>query len=332
MQQIYKNMNRIYLLIGLLVLSSGILAQQNAAYLEYIEKYRDMAIEQQIKHRIPAAITMAQGILESNAGRSELATNANNHFGIKCASDWVGLTFSADDDTQNECFRKYATVADSYEDHSLFLMRKRYASLFVLPIADYKSWAHGLKACNYATDPKYADKLIRLIELYNLQALTLDSTLINGGFVTEKDTAWQNTEDGQEITFAYEDDSYTINEIISAYNDHQSKRINGVRYIIANDGDTFASLAIYLNMYERTLRRYNDALDTRELKPGDIVYIYPKKNKASRKTPNYYFRANSGEDAWSISQKFGIKLKSLYKLNGIPFGTPLTTTQQLDLR
>ena len=114
MQQIYKNMNRIYLLIGLLVLSSGILAQQNAAYLEYIEKYRDMAIEQQIKHRIPAAITMAQGILESNAGRSELAVNANNHFGIKCASDWVGLTFSADDDTKSlkfsmACKRRFAS-------------------------------------------------------------------------------------------------------------------------------------------------------------------------------------------------------------------------------
>lgn len=334
MRQICKNMKRIYLLMGLLVvLSSSLLAQTpNAAYLEYIEKYRDMAIEQQIKHRIPAAITMAQGILESNAGRSVLAMNANNHFGIKCASDWVGLTYSADDDTQNECFRKYATVADSYEDHSLFLMRKRYASLFVLPIADYKSWAHGLKACGYATDPKYADKLIRLIESYNLQALTLDSTLINGGFVTEKDTAWQNNADGEQITWAYEDDSYEMQESIYAYSDHQSKRINGVRYIIANDGDTYASLAIYLNMYERTLRRYNDALDTRELQPGDIVYIYPKKKQASRKTPTYYFRAKSGEDAWTISQKFGIKLKSLYKMNNIPFGTPLTTTQELDLR
>lgn len=332
MQQIYKNMNRIYLLIGLLVLSSGILAQQNAAYLEYIEKYRDMAIEQQIKHRIPAAITMAQGILESNAGRSELAKEANNHFGIKCASDWVGLTYSADDDTQNECFRKYATVADSYEDHSLFLMRKRYASLFVLPVADYKSWAHGLKACGYATDPKYADKLIKLIEQYNLQSLTLDSTLIKGGFVSEKDTTWQNADTEIQNKWVYGEDAYEIKESIYAYTTHQSKRINGVRYIIANEGDTYASLALYLNMYERTLRRYNDALDTRELKPGDIVYIYPKKNKASRKTPTYNFRANSGETAWSISQKFGIKLKSLYKLNGIPEGTELTTSQQLDLR
>ena len=320
------------ILVFVLVINVLNAQSRNPKYEAYIEKYSEFAVQCQNEHHIPASITLAQGILESGAGESSLARECNNHFGIKCGSDWYGRSTRKDDDRPNECFRCYKSAKESYDDHAKFLQRQRYAFLFDYPITDYKSWAYGLKQAGYATDPKYADQLIKLIEQYHLQSLTLDSTLIKGGFVTEKDTAWQNTEDGQEITFAYEDDSYTINEIISAYNDHQSKRINGVRYIIANDGDTFASLAIYLNMYERTLRRYNDALDTRELKPGDIVYIYPKKNKASRKTPNYYFRANSGEDAWSISQKFGIKLKSLYKLNGIPFGTPLTTTQQLDLR
>lgn len=322
--------NRLFFILGGLVVAINLLAQtQNPQYISYIAKYREMAIEQQIKHRIPAAITMAQGLLESSAGQSELAVKANNHFGIKCASDWVGRTYTHDDETTNECFRQYASAADSYEDHSLFLQRKRYESLFALPLADYKGWAHGLKACGYATDPKYADKLIRIIELYNLQSLTLDKNLQEAGLVSAKDTTWQGVETDKLIETTIEE-THAIQDHIEVFANHQSGRINGVRYIVANEGESFASLAVFLNMYERTLRKYNDALDTRELQPGDIIYIYPKKNKASRKTPFHYFKP--GEDAWHIAQKYGIKVKSLYKLNGIPYGTPLTTVQRLDLR
>ena len=322
--------NRLFFILGGLVVAINLLAQtQNPQYISYIAKYREMAIEQQIKHRIPAAITMAQGLLESSAGQSELAVKANNHFGIKCAGDWVGRTYTHDDETINECFRQYASPADSYEDHSLFLQRKRYESLFALPLADYKGWAHGLKACGYATDPKYADKLIRIIELYNLQSLTLDKDLQQAGLVSTKDTTWQGVETDHLIETTTEE-THAIQDHIEVFANHPSGRINGVRYIIANEGESFASLAVFLNMYERTLRKYNDALDTRELQPGDIIYIYPKKNKASRKTPFHYFKP--GEDAWHIAQKYGIKVKSLYKLNGIPYGTPLTTVQRLDLR
>jgi hypothetical protein len=258
-----------------------------------------------------------------------LAVKANNHFGIKCASDWVGRTYTHDDETKNECFRQYASAADSYEDHSLFLKRKRYESLFALPLADYKGWAHGLKACGYATDPKYADKLIRIIEQYNLQALTMDENLQNAGLVSDRDTTWQEVV-AERLEQTPEEESYAIQEAIDVFANHPSGRINGVRYIIANEGESFASLAVFLNMYERTLRKYNDALDTREIKAGDIVYIYPKKNKASKKTPFHYFRP--GEDAWHIAQKYGIKVKSLYKINRIPYGTPLTTVQRLELR
>lgn len=321
---------RLFFILGGLVVAINLLAQtQNPQYISYIAKYRDMAIEQQIKHHIPAAITMAQGLLESSAGQSELAVKANNHFGIKCAGDWVGRTYTHDDETKNECFRQYASAADSYEDHSLFLQRKRYESLFALPLADYKGWAHGLKACGYATDPKYADKLIRIIELYNLQSLTLDKNLQEAGLVSTKDTTWQGVETDHLIETTTEE-THAIQDHIEVFANHQSGRINGVRYIVANEGESFASLAVFLNMYERTLRKYNDALDTRELQPGDIIYIYPKKNKASRKTPFHYFKP--GEDAWHIAQKYGIKVKSLYKLNGIPYGTPLTTVQRLDLR
>ena len=322
--------NRLFFILGGLGVAINLLAQpQNPQYISYIAKYREMAIEQQIKHRIPAAITMAQGLLESSAGQSELAVKANNHFGIKCASDWVGRTYTHDDETKNECFRQYASPADSYEDHSLFLQRKRYESLFALPLADYKGWAHGLKACGYATDPKYADKLIRIIELYNLQSLTLDKNLQQAGLVSTKDTTWQGVETDHLIEITTEE-THAIQDPIEVFANHQSGRINGVRYIVANEGESFASLAVFLNMYERTLRKYNDALDTRELQPGDIIYIYPKKNKVSRKTPFHYFKP--GEDAWHIAQKYGIKVKSLYKLNGIPYGTPLTTVQRLELR
>lgn len=328
-------MRKIIALISIVLVCVCVSAQnQNPAYLHYISKYRDIAIEQQRKHKVPAAITMAQGILESAAGQSELAKEANNHFGIKCTSDWQGKTIAADDDQKNECFRSYATVYDSYEDHSLFLLRKRYESLFALPIGDYKAWARGLKACGYATDPKYADKLIRLIEQYNLQALTLDQDLMNAGFVSASDTTWQEDK-GKDVILENDSEGDAMHlsasiEDLDLYNKHKSGYKNGIHYVVAGKGDTFASLAYYLNMRERTLRKYNDALDTRELEEGDIVYVYAKKNKASRKHKFCYFRP--GDTAWKIAQRYGIKLKSLYALNGIPFGTPLKTQQRLELR
>ena len=306
----------------------------NQAYLDYIAKYRDLAIEQQRKHKIPASITMAQGILESAAGKSELAVKANNHFGVKCTSDWPGRTYTHDDETANECFRRYADVKDSYEDHSLFLKRKRYESLFSLPIGDYKNWAYGLKACGYATDPKYPEKLIRLIELYDLNSLTFDTVLVASGSVNTGDTAIVEKPHDDVIAFADQErtDDYDTPSMdnVELGGTHKSGHRNGVRYIVAKQGDTFESLAYQLNMYERTLRRYNDALDTRELEAGDLVYIYPKKCRADRK--HRYCTVRKGDTAWGLSQKYGIKLKSLYKLNGIPYGTPLTTVQRLDLR
>ena len=326
-------MRKIASIIVLSCLSVGLWAQsKNATYEAYIDEYREVAIEQQRRHGIPASITMAQAILESAAGQSELATKANNHFGIKCTSDWPGKTYKYDDNRQNECFRKYADVADSYEDHSLFLKRKRYESLFALSMGDYKNWAYGLKACGYATDPKYPEKLIRLIELYDLNKLTFDKTIVRSDSDSKKKLFIDD--EGTDIAFIeqekVEDYPMPPMEELQLFHNHRSGYRNGVRYIVAGPNETFASLALFLNMYEHTLRKYNDALDTRELREGDIVYIYPKKNRAAKRYPYCYFR---GEDtAWDIAQKYGIKLKSLYKLNAIPYGTPLTTHQRLDLR
>ncbi|UYW00566.1 glucosaminidase domain-containing protein [Flavobacterium agricola] len=139
---------------------------------DYIESYKHIAIDNMKTHKIPASITMAQGILESGSGNGTLAQKANNHFGIKCHSGWTGASVRHDDDAAQECFRKYNDPAESYRDHSLFLTtRSRYNNLFKLDIYDYKAWARGLKAAGYATDPKYPDKLISLIERYNLQEL-----------------------------------------------------------------------------------------------------------------------------------------------------------------
>ena len=277
-----KIMKKLFFLFCLSTLVSLVYGQtKNPLYIAYINQYRDLAIEQQRKHKVPAAITMAQGILESAAGQSELATKANNHFGIKCTSDWTGRTISKDDDRKNECFRRYAEASDSYEDHSLFLKRKRYESLFALPIGDYKAWAYGLKACGYATDPKYPEKLIHLIELYNLQTLTLDSDMKAAGFVSDADTTWTKQDNIDDVIAhaaqgGINDYVYPPMEDFELYNEHPSGYRNGVRYVIAAPGETYASLAYYLNMREKTLRKYNDALDTRELEAGDMVYVYPK--------------------------------------------------------
>ena len=326
-------MKKIFSIISIYCICTSLWAQSiNTTYLAYIEQYRYIAIEQQRKYGIPASITMAQAILESAAGKSELATQANNHFGIKCTSDWPGKTYKYDDDHANECFRRYATAQDSYEDHSLFLKRKRYESLFALSVGDYKNWAYGLKDCGYATDPKYPEKLIRLIELYELNKLTFNESLVKSENVNENTLFIDNN--ANEVFFLEHD---TVNdsstppmEELQIFHNHLSGYRNGVRFIIAGPNETYASLALFLNMYERTLRKYNDALDTRELQEGDIVYIYPKKKRAERRYPSYYFRGK--ETAWDIAQKYAITLKSLYQLNGIPYGTPLTTHQRLNLR
>ncbi|MBQ0034213.1 MAG: glucosaminidase domain-containing protein, partial [Bacteroidales bacterium] len=161
------------LFLPLCLLSVVLMAQTtNADYLAYIEAYKQAAVNQELTYKIPASITLAQGLLESGAGKSPLAKEANNHFGIKCHSDWTGATFTQDDDAVGECFRKYDSAEQSYEDHAKFLLKPRYQKLFSLPITDYKGWARGLKECGYATDPNYAPKLIKLIEDYDLVAIT----------------------------------------------------------------------------------------------------------------------------------------------------------------
>lgn len=255
---------------------------RNKIYEEYIRKYKELAIEQMDRYHIPASITMAQGLLESGAGRSELARRSNNHFGIKCGGTWNGRTVYHDDDARGECFRAYKNVRESYEDHSRFLTtRGRYSFLFKLSRTDYKGWARGLKKAGYATNPRYADQLIAIIELYDLDEL---------------DTKKGRRKYDDPVTFV-----------------HQVYKANDLIYIIARNGDTFESLSNEFEISKRKLRKYNDLYKEYRFKDGDIVYLEKKHTKARK--PHIIHRVKAGESMYSISQMYGIRLKNLYKLN-----------------
>lgn len=272
-------------LIFSLVLISCCLAIQaqtrNKQYEDYIKKYRELAVDEMKKYHIPASITLAQGLLESGAGQSTLARKSNNHFGIKCGSDWNGKTVSHDDDARGECFRAYKHPKQSYEDHSKFLAgRPRYASLFKLKITDYKGWARGLKKAGYATNPRYADQLIDIIELYDL-----DKYDKKGGLKWMKENP----------------------------NPHQPYIANDLVYIVVRAGDSWKSISKEFDISQSKLRKYNDLYKGYILQVGDILYLEKKNKKASKEHIVHVLRA--GESMYSISQKYGIRLKNLYKLN-----------------
>lgn len=272
-------------LIFSLVLISCCLAIQaqtrNKLYEDYIKKYRELAVDEMKKYHIPASITLAQGLLESGAGQSTLARKSNNHFGIKCGSDWNGKTVSHDDDARGECFRAYKHPKQSYEDHSKFLAgRPRYASLFKLKITDYKGWARGLKKAGYATNPRYADQLIDIIELYDL-----DKYDKKGGLKWMKENP----------------------------NPHQPYIANDLVYIVVRAGDSWKSISKEFDISQSKLRKYNDLYKGYILQVGDILYLEKKNKKAGIEHIVHVLRA--GESMYSISQKYGIRLKNLYKLN-----------------
>ena len=254
---------------------------RNKQYESYIKQYRDLAVKEMKKYRIPASITLAQGLLESGAGQSTLARKSNNHFGIKCGSDWRGKTVSHDDDARGECFRAYKHPKQSYEDHSKFLAnRPRYASLFKLDITDYKGWARGLKKAGYATNPRYAEQLIGIIELYDLHKYDR-----KGGLKWMKENP----------------------------NPHQTYIANGLVYIVVRAGDSWKSISKELDISQKKLRKYNDLYKGYALQVGDILYLEKKNRKADKEHIVHVLRA--GESMYSVSQKYGIRLKNLYKLN-----------------
>ena len=268
--------------------------RRNSAYEDYINRYKDIAIEQMMRHHIPASITLAQGLLESGAGKSLLTVSSNNHFGIKCHNEWTGRRFYKDDDIKDDCFRVYDNARESFEDHSKFLLRPRYQSLFSLKITDYKGWARGLKACGYATNPRYADQLIGIIELYGLYeydyAKTYDRFLA----------------------------SHSGANTSGHYASHRIYYRNKNYYLVANGGETFKSLSKEVGVSYRKLAKYNERNKKDVLSKGDIVYMEKKRSKAEKMYKNQPHVVRANESLYDIAQLYGIRLKYLYKKNGLP--------------
>ncbi len=282
-------------LLIFLVFSAGAFgqSQKDQRYIDYIETYKDLAIEQMLKYNIPASITLAQGLLESGAGYGTLALQGNNHFGIKCHG-WTGRTMAHDDDAPNECFRVYDNPRESYEDHSLFLRSgQRYASLFRLSRNDYRGWAHGLKAAGYATNPRYANSLIDIIERYNLAQY--DKAKKYDKFVVHHEPRGNRRSSGSDY--------------------HPIHLCNRNYYIVAREGDSFKSISRELGIAYYKLAKYNERDKGDSLSKGDIIYLNKKQTKADKTYKNSPHVVKAGESMYSISQKYGIRLKSLYKMN-----------------
>lgn len=347
-------------IVALLIPITVVAQAQNKTYLEYIETYKDVAITEMENYGIPASITMAQGLLESGAGRSELTRKSNNHFGIKCGSKWTGGKEYYDDDAKHECFRKYSSALESYEDHSQFLKRNpRYASLFQLSKTDYKGWAYGLKKAGYATNPKYPQLLINLIETYNLSELDgkKSSGKLNatGKEKKEKDvkdkkkkekkgkkgkkdkkSKYSNRKrhkregrggvlgffsqrkklsaEQEELNAEYTDGEGFIGEI-DAYRVHQIKKVNGVKCVEALPGDTYEAIAEEFGKFESEIFKANDVQAGATPKTGTNVFI-KKKKKEGKGT----YEVQEGETLYDISQKVGVRLRSLYRINDLVYG------------
>ena len=293
------------------ILFCGVIHGQEITVDQYIEKYSGIAIQEMKKYHIPASITLAQGILESGCGNSELAKKANNHFGIKCHNDWNGKTFHMDDDSKHECFRKYDHPEDSYKDHSLFLAtRDRYSSLFKLDIRDYKSWAYGLKQAGYATNPRYPELLIRIIEENKLNRLD------NGSRLNQTPVA-RNEEPVLDLEGENTELEGLLKSIGKGGHNREIFTNNGVKCILAKQGDTWYDIAKEFGIYGWQVRKYNGIKKDYKIEKGEVVYLEKKKKKASVE----FYRVQSGDDMRNISQRFAVKLKALYRRNGLEMGT-----------
>lgn len=289
---------------------------------EYIHAYRIYAINEMNLYRIPASITLAQGLLETGNGNSELARMANNHFGIKCKSEWTGPTYLKDDDEKNECFRKYGSVYESYSDHSVFLAtRDRYRFLFDLELTDYKRWAKGLKSAGYATNPEYANLLIKIIEengLHELDKLYMQGEiLVINGTETTSDTSLVVKPD--------------LIDSVASFSSQTAFRMiyknNGVKFIFAQADDSYYKIAQDFNIYTYQIPKYNELPKKGSLEEGQVVYIERKR----RKSLLDYHIVSASQTLHDIGQVYAIRTKSLIRMNRLQKDDMLEKGQVLRL-
>ena len=271
---------------------------------EYIQKYQVLAIDEMNRSGIPASIKMAQACLESSNGNSELSKKSNNHFGIKCKSYWTGKKVYFDDDERNECFRKYKTVEDSYIDHTNFLMdNPRYYDLFKLPSDDYIGWAKGLKKAGYATARDYDKKLIKIIEDYQLYRL--DYRLNFNQLTASTNTRISN-------------DRISNSLKLHPFSAHQVYERNGLKSVVAKEGDTYEIIAQEMGLKNWELYNFNDQANGYRPQPNEIIYVERKNKKTSRHIKTHLVGEN--ETMHYISQMYGIMLKPLYRRNKMKYG------------
>lgn len=296
----------------------------------YINTYKDLAISEMKRTGIPASITLAQGMIESGNGKSSLAIEANNHFGIKCHNDWNGPTVKHNDDRRNECFRKYKTPGESFRDHSDFLTTTpRYKELFELNSTDYKGWAKGLKKTGYATNPDYANMLIRKIEEYGLYEY--DNYTITA-------SAKQGKKEVPVTVMKAPADSVSTSVVESPSGEKVSfralpqrvKENNRIQYIIVNERDTRSSIEKEFDLLPFELPRYNELESDFKLIPGRILYLQPKRDKAEPGKETHIVK--EGETMYLISQQYGIKYKKLCLLNRMEEGSEPAPGQKIWLR
>ena len=317
------------LLIILMLLVPLALQAQRITPEEYIQTYKDIAMREMRDHKIPASITLAQGLLESGAGNSALAREAKNHFGIKCHKGWTGKTYTMDDDEKDECFRKYSNAEESFRDHSEFLCgRSRYAALFDLDITDYEGWAKGLKAAGYATNPKYAQLLIDRIELYDLAKY--DKIAL--GQMTDDNVLPDIAPEDELLELAFSPDDRAVYELVDMT---AEKRFiyenNGVRFAYAKEGETPDGLAKAFGVKLKKLCEYNLVRRPDEMvfHSGDVVYLAQLKNKNWKAKKHV---VEEGETLRDVALRYAVKPEKIMKKNGLVEGQRLQTGQVLWLR
>ncbi|MBQ6208615.1 MAG: glucosaminidase domain-containing protein [Prevotella sp.] len=302
-------MNRIIFFMMSIVVSLSVSAQMKKTqnYQDYIYQYKDLAIYEMLRYKVPASITLAQGLLESSAGKSELCRKGNNHFGIKCHG-WTGAKTYHDDDAAGECFRAYKDALESYEDHSKFLVNsQRYKRLFKLSRTDYKGWAQGLKDCGYATNPQYATKLIQIIELYDLNVY--DRANSYDRFMVQHSATTQTERGGTGL--------------------HPIHVFNKNYYLIARKGDTFKSIGEETELSYRKIAKYNERKKKDPIEEGEIIYLKKKQKRAPKQYKNHPHVVQPGESMYSIAQRYGMRVKYLYKKNKLPLDYDLKVGDKL---
>ncbi len=315
-------MYKIIFTVLLSTVSLAIFAQRISVE-EYIEQFKDIAINEMKRSGVPASITLAQGILESENGNSELVKKSNNHFGIKCKSTWAGTSVTHDDDATGECFRAYTNADESYRDHSNFLKaNKRYSFLFTLDPVDYNGWARGLKKAGYATNPRYPDLLIKHIEQYNLQQYSLAG--LNGSHEMNVATA----DDTKLGNIPAEFKEALLTETMSRNASYDVVSINKTKAVYAKKGTSLLVIADKNNISLKKLMEFNDMTEEGLLEKDQYIYLQ-KKSKTGEKE---FYVVNNGETVYDAAQKTGIQLKYLLEYNNISTETKLSSNAKLFLQ